>query len=67
MMSKKSLGLWPPDEDNLFIFDSIFTTLVALVPGGKLLLVLVKLVAVTVGSVFSKNVRANMYMREEFK
>ena len=46
---------------NLFIVGMIWTTLVALVPGGKLL-VLVKLIAVSVGGVFfqSKNVRANI-------
>lgn len=36
---------------NLFIVGMIWTTLVALVPGGKLL-VLVKLIAVSVGGVF---------------
>lgn len=51
MMSKKrrtdvtNLG-------NLFIVDRIWTTLVALVSGGKLWLVLVKLVVVSVGGVF---------------
>lgn len=62
MMSKKrrtdvtNLG-------NLFIVDRIWTTLFALVSGGKLLLVLGKLVVVSVGVFLSpKNVRANMYM-----
>lgn len=51
MMSKKhrtdvtNLG-------NLFIVDRIWTTLVSLVSGGKLWLVLVKLVVVSVGGVF---------------
>lgn len=62
MMSKKrrtdvtNLG-------NLFIVDRIWTTLFPLVSGGKLSLVLVKLVVVSVGVFLSpKNVRANMYM-----
>lgn len=50
MMSKKR-RIDVTNLGNLFIVDRIWTTLVALVSGGKLLLVLVKLV-VSVGGVF---------------